>query len=270
MRYALAAAVLAPFGIRALQRARGQDEQLDRALLTRVLLLGLTLYAAAQGAQFAALALLPAASVGLVLATIPLWVGVVAWLRGSEAASPVQLVGIAVLVAGAALYFGNADLGAAGVLGLLIAAGCAAASTTGQHLARDLNRDAHGRLGGAVGLTTLSMAAGGFVLLAVGVLLEGWPDLDVRGWLIVAWLAVVNTAFAFTLYNRALRHLTAVESSVIVNLLLVMVAAMAWVFLGESLDEPQVVGLALVTLGVLAVQAAPWLRRARRPGAGLG
>jgi drug/metabolite transporter (DMT)-like permease len=130
-------------------------------------------------------------------------------------------------------------------------------------VARDLNRDAQDRLGGAVGLTTLSMTAGGIALLAVGVVLEGWPALDLRGWLIVAWLAVLNTAFAFTLYNHALRTVTAVESSVIVNLLLVMVAGLAWVFLGEGLDVRQIAGLALVTTGTIAVQVAPalWPRR---------
>jgi drug/metabolite transporter (DMT)-like permease len=110
------------------------------------------------------------------------------------------------------------------------------------------------------------MGIGSIALLGAGLVLEGWPVLDARGWAIVAWLAAVNTAFAFTLYNRALRVLTAVESSTIVNLLLVMVAAMAWVFLGEALDARQVLGLAIVTVGVLIVQLAPVLRRrARRP-----
>jgi drug/metabolite transporter (DMT)-like permease len=261
LRYAVGAAVLLPFGFRAIRRARQSRGPIDRSLLVRVLLLGLVLYSAAQGFQFAALALLPAAAVGMVLATIPLWVGLIAWRRGEEAGSGWQAAGIAVVVVGAALYFGAIDLGAAGPIGLALAAGCALASTTGQHLARDLNRDAHDRLGGAVGLTTLSMTAGSIVLLIAGVLLEGWPELDVRGWLIVAWLAVVNTAFAFTLYNHALRSVTAVESSVIVNLLLVMVAGLAWAFLGEGLDARQVAGLALVTGGTIAVQLAPRLGR---------
>ena len=260
LRYAVGAAVLLPFGWRAIRGARRARGPIDRSLLARVLLLGLFLYSAAQGLQFAALALLPAAAVGMVLATIPLWVGLIAWGRGEEAGSRWQAAGIVVVVAGAALYFGAVDLGSAAPIGLALAAGCALASTTGQHLARDLNRDAHDRLGGAVGLTALSMAAGSIVLLVVGVLLEGWPDLDLRGWLIVAWLAVVNTAFAFTLYNHALRSVTAVESSVIVNLLLVMVAGLAWAFLGESLDGRQIAGLALVTGGTIAVQLAPRLR----------
>ena len=263
LRYVLAAAILAPLGWRAIHAVhRRGDHGLDRWLLARVAVLGVFLYAIAQGAQFAALAVLPAATVGLVLATIPIWVGGIAWLRGEEAASRWQVAGIGVLVAGAALYFGGIDLGTAGMIGIAAAALCAGSSTIGQHLSRDMNRDAQARLGGPIGLTALSMAIGSLVLLGVGVWLEGWPQLDLRGWAIVAWLAAVNTAFAFTLYNRTLRVLTAVESSVIVNLLLVMVAAMAWIFLGESLDLRQITGLALATAGVLIVQVVPRLGRA--------
>jgi drug/metabolite transporter (DMT)-like permease len=266
LRYVLAALILAPLGWRAIRGVHRRGEHgLDVRLVSRVAVMGLFMYALAQGAQFAALAVLPAATVGLVLSSIPIWVGVVSWARGEEAATGWQIVGIGVLVAGAALYFGGVDLGSAGWIGLAAAALCAASSTIGQQLSRDLNRDAQARLGGSIGLTALSMAVGSVLLLAAGVWLEGWPRLDLQGWAIVVWLAAVNTAFAFTLYNRALRTLTAVESSVIVNLLLVMVAAMAWIFLGESLDLRQVIGLALATAGVVIVQVVPRLR-ARRSG----
>jgi drug/metabolite transporter (DMT)-like permease len=262
LRYVLAALILAPLGWRAIRAVhlRG-DHGLDLRLVGRVAVLGLFLYAIAQGAQFWALGVLPAATVSLVLSTIPIWVGTLAWARREEAPSRWQVVGIGVLVAGVALYFGGVDLGTSGLIGLVAAALCALSSTVGQHLSRDLNRDVQARLGGPIGLTALSMAFGSVLLLAVGVALEGFPRLDVDGWLIVGWLAAVNTAFAFTLYNRTLRVLTAVESSVIVNLLLVMVAAMAWVFLGETLDLRQIVGLALATAGVLIVQVVPRLGR---------
>lgn len=267
LRYALAAVLLLPFGWTAVRAARQAGPGIDRRLAGKVLVLGLVFYALAQGTQFAALAILPAATVGLILASIPVWIGAVAWLRGSERATRVQVLGLVLLVFGAMLYFGGVDLGAAGWIGLASAALCAAASTIGQHMARDLNRDAHGQLGGAIGLTAISMGIGSVALLAAGLALEGLPALDERGWAIVAWLAAVNTAFAFTLYNRALRVLTAVESSTIVNLMLVMVAVMAWVFLGETLDGAQVAGLGTVTAGVLVVQLAPRLARRRQPTA---
>jgi drug/metabolite transporter (DMT)-like permease len=105
------------------------------------------------------------------------------------------------------------------------------------------------------------MAVGAVVLLAVGLIVEGVPSLDLRGWAIIAWLGVVNTAFAFTLWNHTLRALTAVESSVINNTMLIQIAILAVIFLGERLGPLQIAGLACAALGALTVQLVPVLRR---------
>ena len=55
-----------------------------------------------------------------------------------------------------------------------------------------------------------------------------------------------------------MRTLTAVESSVINNTMLPQIAILAWVFLGESLDARQILGLLLVAVGTLIVQV--WRR----------
>jgi drug/metabolite transporter (DMT)-like permease len=65
-------------------------------------------------------------------------------------------------------------------------------------------------------------------------------------------LAVVNTAVAFTLWNKSLRTLTAVESSIINNLMLPQIAILVWVFLGETLSARQIGGI--VGVGTLIVQ----------------
>src|SRR5690606_4398942 len=126
-----------------------------------------------------------------------------------------------------------------------------------------------GHLGGPIGLTASSMLVGAVVLLVAGVVLEGWPRLDLAGWAIVGWLALVNTAFAFTLWNHTLRTLTAVESSVVNNTMTIQIAVLAIVFLAEPLGPLQLVGLLLAAAGAAVVQLAPALRarRARRAGA---
>ena len=48
--------------------------------------------------------------------------------------------------------------------------------------------------------------------------------------------------------------LTATESSVINNTMLIQIAVLAWVFLGESLGARQMAGLLLALLGTLVVQ----------------
>ena len=102
----------------------------------------------------------------------------------------------------------------------------------------------------------LSMGVGAFLLLGTGIAVQGPPDLSLKAWAIVAWLAVVNTAFAFTLWNLTLRKLSAMESSLINNTMLIQIAILAWVFLGESLGVRQVAGLLLASLGTLVVQLA--------------
>ena len=76
-----------------------------------------------------------------------------------------------------------------------------------------------------------------------------WGD-----WAIIAWLAIVNTAFAFTLWNHTLRTLSAVESSVINSLMMPQIAILAFVFLDEALSLKEIWGLFLVGVGVLIVQ----------------
>lgn len=66
-------------------------------------------------------------------------------------------------------------------------------------------------------------------------------------------MALVNTAFAFTLWNHTLRTLSAVESSIINSLMMPQIAVLALIFLGETLSSKEVVGMVLVGLGVLIV-----------------
>ena len=252
LRYALAAGLLLPLALPGLRAARTRHA--SRSLLARVGLLGVVLIAVTQGAQFAALVHLPAVSVSLALSTTPVLVAL-ASLRG-ERPTLGQMLGIIALVVGAGLYFGPVELGAGATVGLAIAAMGVGANASASLLGRSLMRDSLLPLGGVVGVTALSMAVGAAVLLGVGLVLEGLPMLNADGWLIVGWLAVVNTALAFVLWNQTLRTLTAVESSVVNNLMLVQIAVLAWVFLGESLDGRELAGLAIAMAGIVAVQLA--------------
>ncbi len=262
LRYALAAAILLPLGIRAM-RAAHIAAPLSGRLLARVAIYGLLFVAIAQGAQFAALAVLPATAVSLILASIPMWVAMLALAGRAERPSLGQAAGIGLLIFGALLYFGPFEVGADAGLGFLAAAVCVAAAAVSSHLGRGLARDAIRRLGGPIGLTAASMAVGALALLGVSVAVEGWPQPDLGGWLIIGWLAVVNTAFAFTLWNHTLRTLTAVESSVVANTMTIQVAVLAIVFLGERLGPLQLIGLFLAAAGAAAVQLAPVFRRGR-------
>jgi drug/metabolite transporter (DMT)-like permease len=85
-------------------------------------------------------------------------------------------------------------------------------------------------------------------------MLQGLPTLSLQNWLFTIWIAVVNTSLGFTLWNYVQRTLSAIESSIINSTMLVQVAIMAWLFLGEAITVKDVVGMALVSAGTLAVQ----------------
>ncbi len=256
LRYTLAALVLLPFALGGLRRARP-----DRRAWRRVAVLGLVFYSVTQGAQFVALDLLPAAAVSLVLTASPAAVIAIGALRGMERPLPLQIAGIFVLLVGASLYFLPLTLGQATAGGLIVAIVGMLATATSALLGRSMARDPTERIGGIVPLTALSMGLGGLVLLGAGVATTGVPRVDGSAWTLIAWLAVVNTAFAFALWNHTLRTLTAIESNVLNNTMLAQIALLAWVVLGEALSGRQLLGIALAICGVAVVQLAPSILR---------
>jgi len=259
MRYGLAALVL--LGWVATRRGHRWDLRgLDRPVVARIAVLGLVLVAVTQGAQFVAIDSQPAATTSLVLSATPLLVAMFSARALAEHPSRLQVAGGVLVVIGAGLYF-SGSLGAtvagmgASIVGLI-------ANAAGSVLGRGINRSA---AVSAVVVTALSMTAGGAALGLVSVAVEGWPTVSGRAFGIIAWLAIVNTALAFTWWNLSLRHLSAIESAGINNTMLIQIAVLAWVFLDESLGWDGAAGVALVSLGIFLTQARSG--RSRRPRA---
>ncbi len=259
LRYTLAASVLA--GVVASRPSLRRDlAGVGRQMWKRLAVLGVVFFTVTQGAQFVAIDSQPAATSSLMLSPTAFFVALMSGRSIREEASRRQFVGAALVAIGAAVYF-SGDLGAT-VVGMVASVIGLSANVTGSLLGRSVNRAS---AMSPIVVTVVSMSVGAVVLLVAGLAIEGWPTLTGRLVAIIAWLAVVNTALAFTLWNRSLRKLAAVESSAINNTMLIQIAALAWVFLGEA---PGVVGVA----GVLIVSAGAFLttvssgrrRRARR------
>jgi drug/metabolite transporter (DMT)-like permease len=223
---------------------------MDRALLTRIVVLGVVFYALTQGAIFVALDNQPAATTSLLLALTPLLVAILAGRSLRETTSGRQLWGTILVVLGAWLYF-TGGLGAT-VVGIAAAIVALGANVAGSLLGRHINRPADAS---PVVVTAVSMTVGSIVLAVIGAVSEGLPTVSTRAWLIILWLAVVNTAAAFTLWNLSLRELSAVESAGINNTMLIQIAVLAWIFLGESPGIAGLAGVVLVSIGVLLTQA---------------
>ena len=250
LRYTLAFICLAPFVLFSAKN-RAVIASLTRRDCGRLALLGVVYYTLTQGSQFIGLAYLPAAMGSLLLNLTPLMVGLFGIIFLQEHPSHGQWLGILLTVIGVALYFLPIDINQLPIFGLLVAFGGVITNATSALLGRQVNR-----LGttSPLMITFISMGIGSVLLLVLGILTQGFGKLDPQSWLLIAWLAIVNTAFAFTLWNHTLRTLSAVESSIINSLMMPQIAILAFVFLGEALSGKEIAGLVLVSLGVLIVQ----------------
>lgn len=249
LRYVLAFLVLAP-AVLASRQLRVQLRGLGRMDWLRLGLLGVVFYTLTQGAQFVALALLPAVTLSLILSFSPAAVALLGASFLGERLSLRQWGGVTLFLGGALVYFLPLS-GAFHGVGLAVAVLAMLANSGGALLGRAVNRggELHPLL-----VTVVSMGIGSLLLLATGLYVEGVPRLDGSAWVLILWLAIVNTAIAFTIWNHTLRRLTAIESSLINNTMLVQVAVLAWLFLGEPIGARQGLGLALGVLGVVLVQ----------------
>lgn len=249
IRYFLAFLCLLPFILK--KKERESISRLSKRDWINLLLLGLLYYAVTQGAQFAGLAVLPAMSVSLILSFTSIFVaGFGIWLL-DEKPTWLQWLGLILNVLGAYLYFFPVEIPRQQIMAVLIVFIGMIGNSISTVIGRKVNREA---VLSPIGVTTISMGFGSLILLAVGLVLEGFPQISASSWLIVVWMAIINTALAFTLWNKALRVLEAMEASIINNTIMVQIAVLAWAFLGERLNGMEIVGVAFALAGAILVQ----------------
>ena len=249
LRYTLAFLCLLPLSILSGQLAKVRN--LSLGSWARLILLGLVFYSLTQGAAFLSLVYLPAVTVSLLLSCTPVVVALLGTATLGERPTQLQWGGTGLCLAGVFVYFYPVSLPAHEVIGLIVVGVGLLANSLSSVLGRHINRG--GELE-PLAVTVVSMGVGGAALLVGGVLVQGPPRLAPIHWAMVIWLAVINSAFAFTLWNRTLRTLSAMESSVINNTMLFQIAVLAWVFLGEKLGWKELLAIILAALGTLAVQ----------------
>ncbi len=252
LRYAVAFLCLLPLMLRPTNRriVRG----LTAADWLRLVLLGVILYALTQGSQFLALVYLPAITTSLLLNFTPICVALLGMMLFAERPRPWQWLGIGLNIAGILLFFYPINLPTREIIGLGIALIGVMANAGSALLGRVVNQ--RGNLSPVV-VTTISMGIGAILLLGSGLIWQPWPTLTLSNWLAIGWLAIVNTAFAFTLWNQTLRTLSAVESSMINSTMLIQISLLAWFVLGERINEKEMLGLIIAGVGIFVVQWRP-------------
>ncbi len=103
----------------------------------------------------------------------------------------------------------------------------------------------------------LQITAGGLGGFALSLFFDSTHTIHhtTQGWISVAYLTVIGSALAFTLYMFVLKHLSATISSLYTYINPVVAILLGWALLGERLTPWEVVGMAVTIVGVWIVNS---------------
>lgn len=249
LRYALAFFCLLPF---ALTRKRIEElKNVSRKQFSRLLLLGFLFYTFTQGTQFLGLSLLPSVTVSLILNFTPILVAVMGIFLIKEKPTVLQWIGSLLFLIGIFTYFVPLQSGENRFLGIIVMIIGVFANAFSAVLGRSVNRDSGLS---PLTITIISMGFGSVLLLVSGLTIQGIQAISLINLFYLIWLAAVNTALAFTLWNLTLKTLTAMESSIINGTMLIQIAFLAWIFLGEQITFSEGIGMLIAAAGAILVQ----------------
>lgn len=249
MRYFIAFLAFIPFILK--PKNIEQLKHLNSGQIKKLFLLGLIFYALTQGTQFIGLSLLPSVTVSLMLNFTPIVVAILGIIWLNEKPTLIQWIGTFTFIIGIVVYFIPLNSIVSQGFGILVMIVGVASNALSSILGRDINRQKNIS---PILVTFISMGFGSVILFSAGIIKDGIPEIGIITWILLLWLALVNTAFAFTLWNKTLRSLSAMESSIINGTMLIQIAFLAWIFLGESITTYKGIGMGIAAIGALLVQ----------------
>ncbi len=224
-----------------------------RPLLPQILMIGLIGNVAYQMLFIYGLDSTQASQAGLFASTTPLWVLLLARISGHDILGGRVVGGLVVATAGVVLLlwesFYGAGRGQAYWIGNLMLLGASASwaayTVYSQPLLRRLR---------PLALTSAAMTAGAVPLLAIAlpeILRIRLQEVSIASWLGLAYSTLMALVFGYLVWSRGVQAIGSTRTSVYVNLIPVVAAATAWVWLGERLSTRQLLGAAAVIAGIL-------------------
>ncbi|MET7299171.1 EamA family transporter [Embleya sp. NPDC005575] len=141
------------------------------------------------------------------------------------------------------------------LIGILAGLGGAASMAVGVVLTKRWGRPPGA---GTLAFTSWQLTAGGLLLAPVALAVEGLPPApDAAALGGYAWLAVLATALAHSLWFQGLGRLPVTAVSFLTLLSPAVATALGWLVLDQSLTPLQGVGFALALLSIAAAQLTP-------------
>lgn len=234
----------------ALARALGQSWRLTRAQAGAVLVFGLCQNALYLGLNFVAFQWIEASLAVIIAAALPMMVALLGWIFRGERVAPLGLAGLVLGMAGVGLIMGTRVLGGADPLGVLLCLGGVTALAVATMSLRGASSG-----GNLLMIVGLQMLVGALALGAVAVFVEV-PVVNLTLPLILAFAyqILVPGLAATLLWFTLVRRIGATRAATFHFLNPFFGVAIAALLLGERIGFLDVVGVAVVMIGILAVQ----------------
>ena len=220
-----------------------------RARALRAILLGGGGQAVVTGASLAALAYIPAGTLGFLFYTYPAWVTVIAAVRGHERITAPRLLALALSLGGVATMVGAPGAASLHPLGVALALGSA--------LAYAIYVPFIGRLqeGSTGTVTSVYICLGaGLVFACVTAVRGAGAPLTPLGWSAVAALALPCTVVAFLAFLRGLAALGPVRTAILSTVEPFWTASLGAVVLHQPIGRGTLIGGAMIAAAVLVLQ----------------
>lgn len=234
----------------AIALALGQSWRLTRAQWRATVIFGICQNALYLGLNFVAMQTVEASLAAIIASSLPLWVALSGWLLFRETVRPLGLIGLAAGFAGVALIMGSRLTAGVDAFGVLLCGIGVLALTFATLAVRGASSG-----GNVLMIVGLQMLIGSVALAAIGLPTEPWE---------VAWSWQLITAFIYTtlvpglaatwVWFLLVNRIGTVRAATFHFLNPFLGVAIAAVLLGEALGPLDVLGVAIITAGILAVQ----------------
>ena len=193
-------------------------------------------------------------------ATAPLFGVIVAGiLLRDESAAPLKIMGVVVGFAGVIVMMDLSSIATSSLLAQLAILAAALSYACAS---------VYGRRFKATGLNPILVAAGQvtestLLLLPIALWVDRndpYANVPAQVWAAIISLAVFSTAAAYILYFKLLASAGATNILLVTLLVPVSAILLGWLFLEESLQTPHVIGMAMIALGLSAIDGRLWRR----------
>ena len=193
-------------------------------------------------------------------ATAPLFGVIVAGiLLRDESATPLKIMGVVVGFAGVIVMMDLSSIATSSLLAQLAILAAALSYACAS---------VYGRRFKATGLNPILVAAGQvtgstLLLLPIALWVDGnnpYANVPTQVWAAIISLAVFSTAAAYILYFKLLASAGATNILLVTLLVPVSAILLGWLFLEESLQTPHIIGMAMIALGLSAIDGRLWRR----------